>query len=73
MGVERSGEISGGDPFDSMPLRLMMLVEVRCEALRKYRALPEEKRLDAERAAAKAGGRREKERLIDMIERGEFS
>ena len=60
------------DPFVNMPLELMMLVEVRCAALKKYRALSDE---DRKRADAIAGGmsdRMEKERFIDAIERGEF-
>ncbi len=60
------------DLFENMPLRLMMLVEVRPDALKNYDAMPEEQRKRADEAARRAKGRTEKERLIDSIERGIF-
>jgi hypothetical protein len=59
------------DPFENMPLRLMMLVEVRPTALKNYDAMPEEQKKRADEAARRAKGRMEKERLIDRIECGE--
>ena len=59
------------DPFENMPLRLMMLVEVRSAALKNYNAMSAEDRKRADDAARLAKGRMEKERLIDRIERGE--
>ena len=61
------------DPFENMPLELMMLVEVRCGALKNYRSMSEEKRKKADSAALSAKNRIEKERLIDSIERGTFT
>ena len=61
------------DPFMNMPLDLMMLVEVRCDALKKYRALSPEAKARADAASAASRGRIEKERVIDAVERGEFS
>ena len=61
-----------GDPFTSMPLKLMMLVEVRPKALKNYNAMPEEQRKRADDAARRAKDRMEKERLIDSIENGDF-
>ncbi len=62
----------GDDPFEAMPLKLMMLVEVRPAALKRYGALDDAQRRLAEEAA-KGKSRVEKERIIDAIERGEFS
>ena len=59
------------DPFENMPLKLMMLVEVRPAALKNYNAMSAEDRKRADDAARLAKGRMEKERLIDRIERGE--
>ena len=59
------------DPFENMPLKLMMLVEVRPAALKNYNAMSAEGRKKADDAARLAKGRMEKERLIDRIERGE--
>ena len=59
------------DPFESMPLRLMMLVEVRGAALKNYNAMTAEGRKKADDAARRAKSRIEKEQLIDRIERGE--
>ncbi|MBR0302843.1 MAG: hypothetical protein IJQ80_03245 [Clostridia bacterium] len=61
------------DPFMNMPLDLMMLVEVRCDALKKYRALSPDAKARADAACASSRGRVEKERVIDALERGEFS
>ena len=61
------------DPFMNMPLDLMMLVEVRCDALKKYRSLTPEAKKRADAASAASRGRVEKERVIDAVERGEFS
>ena len=61
------------DPFENMPLRLMMLVEVRPTALKNYDAMPEEQKKRADGMARSARDRMEKERLIDTIERGEFT
>ena len=60
------------DLFENMPLRLMMLVEVRPKALKNYDAMPEEQRKRADDAAHSAEDRMVKEELIDRIERGEF-
>ena len=62
----------GPDPFGSMPLELMMLVEVRPKALKNYRAMSEEDRKRADGIARSTEDRMKKERLIDAIERGEF-
>ena len=59
------------DPFENMPLKLMMLVEVRPAALKNYNAMSAEDRKRADDAARLAKGRMEKERLIDRIEKGE--
>ena len=59
------------DPFKNMPLRLMMLVEVRPTALKNYNEMSENERKRADSAARSAKDRIEKERLIDRIERGE--
>ena len=59
------------DPFENMPLRLMMLVEVRPAALKKYGEMSGDERKRADDAARRAKDRMEKERLIDRIERGE--
>ena len=59
------------DPFENMPLRLMMLVEVRGAALKNYNAMSQEDRKRADDAARRAKSRIEKEQLIDRIERGE--
>ena len=59
------------DPFENMPLRLMMLVEVRGAALKNYNAMSQEGRKKADAAARRAKSRIEKEQLIDRIERGE--
>ena len=59
------------DPFENMPLRLMMLVEVRGTALKNYNAMSQEGRKKADDAARRAKNRIEKEQLIDRIERGE--
>ena len=69
----RSGEIHGGDPFASMSLRLTMLVEVRCGALKRYRELSDEARARADETFRAASGRIERERFIDSLERGEFT
>jgi len=61
-----------GDPFCTMPLELMMLVEVRCDALLKYRALDGKGRRLADDMARSAANREEKERVIDAVERGDF-
>ena len=58
--------------FDDMPLELMMLVEVRSGALGKYRELDDKTRSRLERES-RTLGRLEKERLIDSLERGDFS
>ena len=63
---------NGYDPFEKMPLRLMMLVEARPLALKNYNAMTEEQRKRADDAARSAKDRMEKERLIDSIERGEI-
>ena len=60
------------DPFENMPLRLMMLVEVRPEALKKYEKMSVNERKRADDAARMAKGRIEKERIIDRIQRGEM-
>ena len=60
------------DPFENMPLKLMMLVEVRPAALKNYDSMPAEQRKRADEAARRAKGRMEKEGLIDRIERGDF-
>ena len=60
------------DPFESMPLHLMMLVEVRTAALKKYGEMSEEDRKKADDIARRAKDRMEKERLIDSIENGDF-
>ncbi len=60
------------DPFENMPLRLMMLVEVRPEALKKYGEMSDAERKRADDAAHRAKDRIEKEQLIDRIERGEI-
>ncbi len=59
------------DPFKNMPLKLMMLVEVRPTALKNYGEMSEDERIRADDAARSAKDRAEKERIIDMIERGE--
>lgn len=59
------------DPFENMPLRLMMLVEVRSAALKNYNAMSAEGRIKADDAARRAKNRAEKEQLIDRIEKGE--
>ena len=59
------------DPFENMPLRLMMLVEVRSAALKNYNAMSAEDRIKADDAARRAKNRVEKEQLIDRIEKGE--
>ncbi len=73
MKTEKSSGFDGWDPFENMPLELMMLVGVRSEALVKYRSLGEDRREELERMAKSARGRIEKEQLIDRIERGDFS
>ena len=73
MKKDRRGITDGWDPFENMPLELMMLVGVRSEALAKYRLLDEGRREELERMAKSARGRIEKEQLIDRIERGDFS
>ncbi|MBQ7669624.1 MAG: hypothetical protein IJS45_02745 [Clostridia bacterium] len=60
------------DPFESMPLELMMLVETRVDALSRYRMLGDDAKERAEARARAAKGRIEKERVIDAIERGEI-
>ena len=59
------------DPFENMPLKLMMLVEVRPAALKNYNAMSAEGRIKADDAARRAKNRVEKEQLIDRIEKGE--
>jgi len=59
------------DPFENMPLKLMMLVEVRPAALKNYNAMSAEDRKRADDAARRAKNRVEKEQLIDRIEKGE--
>ncbi len=60
------------DPFENMPLRLMMLVEVRSAALKNYNAMSTENRKRADAAARRAKSRIEKEQLIDRIENGDL-
>ena len=69
---ERTGDVNW-NPYENMPLELMMLVEVRTGALAEYRSLGEDRRREVEELAAMAKGRVEKERLIDAVERGYFS
>ena len=73
MKLGRSDRHEGWDPFENMPLELMMLVGVRSEALMKYRSLDEAKREELDSMARNTRGRVEKEQLIDRIERGDFS
>lgn len=60
------------DPFEGMPLELMMLVEARVDALSRYRMLGDDEKERAEARAKAAKGRIEKERVIDALERGEL-
>ena len=60
------------DPFEGMPLELMMLVEARVDALSRYRMLGDDAKERAEARARAAKGRIEKERVIDALERGEI-
>lgn len=73
MKLGKSNRHEGWDPFENMPLELMMLVGVRSEALMRYRALDEKRREELEEMAKNTRGRVEKEQLIDRIERGDFS
>ncbi|MBR6917732.1 MAG: hypothetical protein IKN38_06065 [Clostridia bacterium] len=70
---EKKYSFDENDPFESMPLRLMMLVQVRCEALKNYNALDVGRKAAIEDKARAASCRIEKERLIDAVERGDFS
>ena len=60
------------DPFETMPLELMMLVEVRCDALKEYRKMSDSEREHIEKLARHASCREEKERLIDAVANGKF-
>ncbi len=60
------------DPLDGMPIDLVMLLEVRCEALSKYRDLGVDAKRRVDEAALRAHGRREKNELIDRVEEGFF-
>lgn len=73
MNENRGFRADGWDPYENMPLELMMLVGVRSDALVNYRSLDEDRRAALDDMARRAKGRMEKERLIDRIERGDFS